>query len=267
MCRTTKQDIEKQRQLEDRLDAKLWEIMEQVSKHEKFGVTPEGKIVDIFPHVILDSLYCIKKVLYKPYKYSLEQELPNELLKRYHQLLIDTKQVNPKQFVTKVKEKTYKRVTHEDIATIVKMYQEGVTRQQISYEVGVSRSTVNKYINQELGSQKVEHLEHNEADIQDWAEYRELGYTYAEIAEGYDVTESTINYHTKRIGAENKSAGRPSKYPLEMVDEWNILKDSGATYSAIGKVYNVPKDIIKNYVAKYRESRTINSKAHYKEVK
>ncbi|XQY90616.1 hypothetical protein ACNRWW_13895 [Metabacillus sp. HB246100] len=147
MSKKTKHDADKQRALEDRMDAKLWDVMEQVSKPEKFGVTLEGKIVDIYPHVILDSLYFIKKVVYKPYRYSLEQELPDELLKRYHQLLIDTKQVNPKQFVSKENtSKKYVKVTPEMSQRIVELYQQGVTRQEICYQVGVSRSAVNSHI-------------------------------------------------------------------------------------------------------------------------
>ncbi|KUP06196.1 hypothetical protein Q75_09710 [Bacillus coahuilensis p1.1.43] len=263
MMTNNKHNVEKQRQLEDRLDEKLFEIMEMVSKPEKFGITLDGRVIDVYPHVFLDSLYCIKKVEYKPFKYLLEQELPQELFKRYEQLLKDTKQVNHKVYKDSTSRKNYVKVSPEMSQRIVELYQQGVTRQEICYEVGVSRSAVNSHIKKQLGSQKVKPPEHNEADIQDWAEFKELGFTFAEIAEGYDVTESTINYHTKRIGAKNKSAGRPSKYPPKMVDEWNTLKDSGA----IGKVYNVPKGTIKHYVAKYRENRTINSKAQYKEVK
>lgn len=258
----TKVDREKQIRIENELDNLLFEVMEAVQSPEKWSIDAiTGAMREVYPHPVLDSWHRVKKVAYKPFKYDMEAQLHEALLERYHQLQKDINQADPNNYIKKKEDrKSYVKVTPEMAEQIVQLYQDGVTRLDIALELGLSKSAVNTHIKKALGSQKKEPVKHPEQDIQDWAEFYELGFTYSEIAQAYEVTESTVNYHSKRIGAENKSAGRASKYPKELIAEWNTLKDSGATYEAIAEVYKVPKANVKYHVTRYRQDRTVNPK-------
>lgn len=135
---------------------------------------------------------------------------------------------------------------------IVELYLQGVKRQDIAYRIGVSKPTVNRYILRELGSQKTDTTEHSEQDIQDWKEFRSLGFPYAEIAEAYKATESTVHYHVNKV-RENKSAGRPSIHNPEVVAEWLKVKAEGATYQKIADKHDVNPNTVKYQVTKAKE--------------
>jgi transposase len=149
---------------------------------------------------------------------------------------------------------------------IVSLYQEGKVRSEIAFQVGVSSSAVDRYIRKALGSQK-KVKKHSEEDLQDWQEFYQLGFSNKEIAEAYEVAVGSVKHHTDRIGVENKSAGRPPKYPVELIAEWNVLKDRGNTYKAISAEYNVPVPTVKNCITRYRQERTINPKPKNRSVK
>lgn len=80
---------------EDSLDVQLFNIMEAVVQPEKWAVDTKHRIVNVYPHPVLDSEGRIKDIVYKYHKYSLETDITNkEVAERYRQLQTDLKQFN-----------------------------------------------------------------------------------------------------------------------------------------------------------------------------
>ncbi|MFN7251500.1 MAG: hypothetical protein ACK4M9_11995 [Anaerobacillus sp.] len=240
---------------EDMNDNKLWSIMEAVEQPTKWKVDLRHNIIEVYPHPVLDAEGRVMDIVYKSFKYNLRTDITNyEVAERYLQLKEDIKQGNvDKYYSGKVQPKRRQnKVTEDMVKTIIELYLKGVTRLDISYKLGVSKTTVNNYIVKELGNQKTDTVAPATQVLEDWKELRSQGLSFADIASKYNVTASTVHYHTNKV-RQTKVAGRPRKYTPEIVVKWVEMKSTGATYREIAEKHQVAPTTVKYHITKVKE--------------
>jgi hypothetical protein len=169
-------EMEKVQRTEDRLDNILFQCQEILRMPEKWAIDKQGNIITVYPHPIVKrEAKRIEGIQYLPHN---SYSLPDVLLGRlnYWESILDkTKPKAPKK--KNPNRKPYVKVTDEIKETIVCMSNKGASTTEIVKAVGVSKTTVERYVKQykEL--------------IKDWNNLREIaeaqGVTSANVVKDY----------------------------------------------------------------------------------